>query len=142
MTRRSLLDAQRNEPLHEALRWVNAAFVGDPQDVRTWPTLDPLSPHARAVVAFADAAGITDPTATLMNNLAQLLDAKSSLGEAEPLMRRALAIALEFERQTGFEHPHQQLFSTNYRTLLQEVGKSDSEIEAALAALAHGKNGE
>ncbi len=67
VTRRSL----RNDPgqglLTEALRWVNAAFVGEPQDVRTWPVLDPLTPHARAVVAFADTEGITEPTARLMN---------------------------------------------------------------------------
>ena len=47
--------------LTEALRWINAAFVGDPQDVRTWPVLDPLAPHARAVTAHADAAGSPSP---------------------------------------------------------------------------------
>ncbi len=111
VTRRSLANDPGQGPLNEALRWVNAAFVGNPQDVRTWPTLDPLAPHARAVVSFADAAGITDPTATLMNNLALLLKATNRLAEAEPLMRRALAIFLEFTRRTGHEQPYQQVVS-------------------------------
>jgi len=53
-----------------------------------------------------------------LNNLARLLHATNRLGEAEPLMRRALAILLEFERGTGYEHPHRQLVSVNYRSLL------------------------
>jgi tetratricopeptide (TPR) repeat protein len=221
VTRRSLGD--RQETLIEALRWVNAAFKGDPQDVRTWPTLDPLGPHARAVVTFADAADIADPTARLMNQLGQLFDAKALLAEAEPLMRRALDIDeqsfgaihpnvairlnnlatlllatsrlaeaeplmrraldideqslgslhpnvstdlnnlaqlllatnrlaeteplmrraldifLEFERLTGYEHPHQAAISKNYEAILRELGKSDAEIEAAMGE-ARGKN--
>ncbi|HEY4593091.1 MAG TPA: restriction endonuclease, partial [Thermoanaerobaculia bacterium] len=62
VTRRSLRngpgDGVMKEVLDEALRWIDDAFVGDPQDVRTWPILDPFAPHARAVVKYADAAGI------------------------------------------------------------------------------------
>ncbi len=49
VTRRSLDAAASRQRVTEALGWVNAAFDGDPQDVRTWPRLDPLAPHARAV---------------------------------------------------------------------------------------------
>ena len=38
-----------------ALEWVIAAFKGDPQDVRSWPGLDPLAAHALAVADRADA---------------------------------------------------------------------------------------
>ncbi|PYQ60642.1 MAG: tetratricopeptide repeat protein, partial [Acidobacteria bacterium] len=96
VTRLSLRNGPGSRPmkktLSEALSWVNAAFVGDPQDVRAWPTLDPLVPHTRAAVLYADAAGIADPTARLMNELAQLLYVKSLLSEAEPLMRRVVTI--------------------------------------------------
>jgi hypothetical protein len=154
--------------------------VGDPNDVRTWPVLRPLSPHAQAVSSFADAAGITNPTARLMNqlvillkatnrlreaeplmarvvqiyeaslggnhpnvavalnNLAQLLQDTNRLGEAEPLMCRALGIVLEFERRHGFEHPHKQDALIAYRVILQETGKSPSEIEAEIAELEAG----
>ena len=47
VTRRSLDAEHRLRALSEALGWVNAAFTGDPEDVRTWPKLEPLAPHAR-----------------------------------------------------------------------------------------------
>ncbi len=107
VTRRSLRRNSDTEPLSEilseALRWVNAAFTGDPKDVRTWPVLDPLAPHVGAVVLFANTADIADPTTRLMNRLAQLRFAKYLLGDAEPLMRRALEID---ERTFGKGHPN------------------------------------
>ena len=65
-------EARRGEALREALEWVNAAFVGDPEDVRSWPVLDPLAPHALAVAQRADEAGIVEPTARLFNVLGVL----------------------------------------------------------------------
>jgi tetratricopeptide (TPR) repeat protein len=124
VTRRSLRngpgDGLTTEILGEALRWVNAAFVGDPQDVRAWPTLDRLASHARAVIMYADAAGIADPTARLMNQLAQLLYAKSLLGEAEPLMRRALAIE---EKSFGAKNPNVAIRLNNLAQLLQATNR-------------------
>ncbi len=79
--------------LRVALAWVDAAFVGDPDDIRNWPLLEPLAPHARAVAAYADAAGIADPTGRLLNDIGVLLLVKARYAEAEPLLRRALAIA-------------------------------------------------
>jgi tetratricopeptide (TPR) repeat protein len=209
----------RKPSLLAALRWVDDAFVGDPQDVRSWPTLDPLAPHAGAVVAFADQAEITDPTTRLMNqlaglyhfralsslaepllrralaikeksfgaehpevatglnNLAQLLESTNRLAEAEPLMRRALAIdekslgaehpdvardlnnlarllqatnrlaeaeplmrraweiTVNCQARTGFEYPSLSVQRENYRLLLMEMGRSESEIEASLGAM-------
>ncbi len=113
VTRRSLANDPGQGPLNEALRWVNAAFVGNPQDVRTWPTLDPLAPHARAVVSFADTAGITDPTARLMSQVGVLLSTKALQAEAEPLMRRALAID---EPSFGAEHPKVAIRLNNGRS--------------------------
>jgi tetratricopeptide (TPR) repeat protein len=137
VTRRSLGNGLDNGLmkgiLGEALRWVNAAFTGDPNDVRTWSTLDPLAPHARAVVLYADAAGIADPTDQLMNNLAQLLGAKSLLGEAEPLMRRALAID---EKSFGVEHPEVATSLNNLAQLLQatnRLGEAEPLMRRALA---------
>jgi hypothetical protein len=50
VTRRSLDPGERLRALREALAWVDAAFTGDPGDVRSWPTLESLAPHAQAVV--------------------------------------------------------------------------------------------
>jgi tetratricopeptide (TPR) repeat protein len=124
VTRLSLKNGPENEPLTEilgeALRWVNAAFVGTSYDVRTWPTLAPLASHARAVVLHADAVGITDPTAHLMNQLGNLLYAKSLLSEAEPLMRRALEID---EERFGKAHPDVAIRLHNLALLLQATNR-------------------
>ena len=66
-----------------------------------------------------------------LNNLALLLQATNRLGEAEPLMRRALAIFLAFQRDTGHAHPHRDAAIANYRGLLAAMGKTEAEIDAA-----------
>ena len=67
VTRRSLRDDPEHRALTDALNWIDAAFVGNPRDVRTWPTLDPLVPHARAAAGHGDQAAIAESTAQLMN---------------------------------------------------------------------------
>ena len=83
--RRAMGEERRSQALREALEWVNAAFVGDPDDVRNWPILDPLAPHALAVARNADAAEIAEPTGRLFNELGILFHAKADYAEAEPL---------------------------------------------------------
>lgn len=92
IARRNQREDPAQDPLIEALNWVNDAFVGNPQDVRSWPILDPLAPHALAVATWADEAGIAEPTAFLLAQLGALLYQKGLYTEAELLMRRALAI--------------------------------------------------
>jgi hypothetical protein len=102
VTRRSLDAAASRRRVTEALGWVDAAFDGDPGDVRTWALLDPLAPHAQKVTRQADAAGIVEPTARLMNQLGMLFHCKSLHTQAEPLMRRALAMG---QASFGPDHP-------------------------------------
>jgi len=115
---------QRKDPatsqLEPALRWLDAAFQGDAQDVRTWLVLDPLAAHAQAVAGFADAAGLADPTARLMNQLGVLLKSKAAYAEAEPLMRRALAIA---EATYGPDHPNVATALNNLAGLLKTTNR-------------------
>jgi tetratricopeptide (TPR) repeat protein len=113
VTRRSVIDRTQNRRLIEALCWIDKAFVGDPEDVRTWPKLDPIAPHARAVVEYADTKAIAGPTFRLMNQLGTLLDTKALYAEAEPLMRRALSIA-----EKSFEPDH-----NNISTLLNNLAQ-------------------
>ncbi len=114
--------SQRADPvaLAEALEWVNAAFLDDPQDVRTWPTLDPLAPHALTVARFADEGGLADQTAWLLNQLGALLWAKALHFEAEPLMRSALAIA---EKSYGPDHPTVAILLSNLAAFLQTTNR-------------------
>jgi len=96
--RRRMDEAHRREMLQAALEWLDSAFVGEPNDARSWQVLDPLAPHALAIMGIADAAQITEPTGRLMNSLGILQSAKARLQEAEPLYRRALAIGAAIYR--------------------------------------------
>lgn len=105
---------QRDDParalLAESLGWI------DPEDVRDWPVLEPLAPHAKTVALHADAAGITEPTSRLLNQVGVLLLTKAQHAEAEPLMCWALAID---EQSSGTEHPEVATALNNLTPLLQ-----------------------
>ena len=132
-TRRGMTEERRKESLREALGWVNVAFVGDPQDVQSWPVLDPLAPHALVVAKQADEATITEPTASLFDRLATLLQQKARYAEAEPLFRRALAID---EASYGPDRPEvatdlNKLASLLYAT--NRLGEAEPLFRRALA---------
>jgi tetratricopeptide (TPR) repeat protein len=120
VTRRSLDAAASQQRVTEALGWVNTAFAGDPDDVRTWTRLDPLAPHAMSVAQRADAAEIAEPSARLMNDLGLLLAQKSLHAQAEPLFRRALAID---EASLGFDHRAVAIPLNNLASLLTETNR-------------------
>ena len=103
VTRRGLeKEARGKARLVEALEWVDAAFEGNPQDVRSWPVLDPLAEHAVAVAEYAEAAAIGEPTARLMGALDMLFDAKAQYVRAERMSRAALRLV---EASRGKDHP-------------------------------------
>jgi tetratricopeptide (TPR) repeat protein len=122
--RRAMGEECRMPTLREALEWVDAAFAGDAQDVRYWPILDPLAPHALAVARHADQAEIAEPTARLFNDLGVLFDIKADYAEAETLKRRALAI---FETSLGPDHPN---VATNLNNLAQLLHATNRLAEA------------
>ena len=118
--RRAMSGERRPQALREALEWVNAAFVGDADDVRNWPILDPLAPHALAVARRANETEIGGPTARLLNQLGILLCAKVDYTEAEPLYRRALAID---EKSYGPDHPGVAIRLNNLAWLLRDTNR-------------------
>jgi tetratricopeptide (TPR) repeat protein len=120
VTRRGLGQEERRRRLVEALAWLNDAFAGDPKDVRTWPRLDPLAPHAQVIVGHADDAEISEPTGRLMNALGLLTQSKARYDDAEPLCRRALAIA---ERSCGPDHPNVAARLNDLASLLQDTNR-------------------
>jgi tetratricopeptide (TPR) repeat protein len=120
VTRRSLDAPRSRQRVTEALGWVNTAFDGDPEDVRSWPRLDPLAPHARSATEWADRERIATPTRRLMNDLGVLLYSKSLHVQAEPLYRRALAIA---EASFGPDHPSVASRLGNLAQLLADINQ-------------------
>ena len=83
-----------------------------------------------AVAAYADEAGISDPTTRLLNDTG-LLYTKALYADAEPLLRRALRI---FVASLGSEHPNSQRVRGNTIALLQAMDKGDDEIADCLAS--------
>jgi tetratricopeptide (TPR) repeat protein len=76
---------------------------------------------ARVVTIFESSLGEQHPNvAVALNNLAQLLQATNRLGEAEPLMRRALAID---EQSFGATHPNVARHLNNLAQLLKATNR-------------------
>jgi tetratricopeptide (TPR) repeat protein len=135
--RRAMTNERRALALKEALEWVNAAFAGAPDDVRSWPALDPLAPHALAVAHAADGAEIAEPTARLFNELGLLFDAKADYAEAERLYRRGLAIE---EKSYGPGHPAVAPHLNNLGNLLRETNRAYEAEPLIRRALAINEN--
>ena len=118
--RRAMTAERRAEALREALGWVNAAFLGDSDDVRSWPVLDPLAPHALAVARRADEAGIAEPTGRLFNQLAVLSRRK----RATPRPSRSFDARWRSSRRAlGPDHPHVAADLNNLADLLRETNR-------------------
>ncbi len=133
VTRVALDEATESARLTEALRWVDAAFEGDPQDWRTWAALDPLAPHAEAVAQAADAACIAVPTSQIMRQVGLLFNKKALHARAEPLYRRALALD---ETTFGPDHPNVANACAHLGRLLHDtnrLGEAEQLLRRALA---------
>ena len=117
---RQQADDPKHLRLQEMLAWLNAGFVGDPMDVRDWPVLEPLTPHALALVQYADVRDIADPTGRLINQLGLLFLTKALYDQAEPLMRQALSID---EASYGQDHPNVARDLNNLAQLLQDTNR-------------------
>ena len=129
ITRERLTTEQRQTTLNAMLTAINAYTPTESYDVRTWPILEPLRPHLTATIEFADNAGITEPTTRLLSVMGELLHAKALFTEAEPLMRRALAID---EQSYGAKHPDVARDLNNLALLLQATNRL-AEAEPLMA---------
>lgn len=90
----------------------------------------------RALAIDEHSFGPMHPTVAIhLNNLALLLQVSNRPTEAEPLMRRNVMILVDFASRTGHDHPYLQAAFRNYASLLQAMGKTEAEIQAALASL-------
>jgi hypothetical protein len=74
--------------------------------------------------------------ATALNNLVTLMYVTHRLAEAEPLMRRALVILLQFTHATGHKHPELRKDFGNYRQLLQAQHLTAAQVQTRLAEAA------
>lgn len=133
VTRERQNGEERDQSLRAMLEILNQADAGDPQDVKSWPIWDLVRPHLSMLTTHADLYGITEPTARLMNRLGVLLLAKASYAEAEPLMKRALAID---EASYGPAHPDVARDLNNLAMLLQPTNRLEEAEPLMRRALA------
>jgi len=115
-------EGHRRDWLDKAVELVDAHTPFDSDDVRTWPAMDLVRPHAARIVSEADQAGITEPTARLMNQLGLFLEAKALYAEAEPMYRRTLEIN---EAARGMQDPVVAACLNNLAQLLQATNRLD-----------------
>jgi len=117
-------EGQAEDAAALALTLVADAFPGgdsdkDPLDVRSWPVCAALRAHALSVLQTAPETGtVAEKTSRLLNHLALYLNARAEHLEAEPLMRRALAID---EKAYGPDHPDVARDLNNLAQLLQDT---------------------
>ena len=115
-----------------ALAWINGQYRGNPGDVRTWPLLLPLTPHAIAAANAGADRNIPEPSGRMLNQAALLLNARADHRGAEPLMRRALTID---EASFGRDHPDVAIDLNNLAQLLQatnRLGEAEPLMRRAL----------
>jgi tetratricopeptide (TPR) repeat protein len=105
-----------------ALNLVNDYAPSDSDDVRTWPILNVLRPHAETIARTADEADIKDPTSRLMSVLDSYLSAKGLYPQAEYFSRRALVID---ENSFGPDHPEVATDLNNLAELLRATNRLD-----------------
>jgi tetratricopeptide (TPR) repeat protein len=126
-------EIKQREWLILAIRLLDQSKPGNPDDVRTWPRWERLQPHMSWAVERAQTMGDPDPTTALLNHLGQLLREKALYTEAEPLLRRALAID---EASYGPEHPDVARDLNNLALVLQatsRLGEAEPLMRRALA---------
>ena len=102
VTRAAMSDANRGNSLNQAVSWLDSAFVGDPQDVRSWPIIAPLFTHSVGVVEMTDEGDCSYSVAHLMDRCGQLCLFRAQYSMAESLIARALHTA---EVCTDSEYP-------------------------------------
>lgn len=107
------------DELNLLLESVNRFSPARPSDPGTWEVWNLLRPHAEALLARTEALSIPD-VSLLAARLGAFLWAKDLLGEAEPLMRRALALD---ETLFGREHPYVAIQLNNLALMLQDGGR-------------------
>ncbi|HEY0553890.1 MAG TPA: tetratricopeptide repeat protein, partial [Thermoanaerobaculia bacterium] len=113
-------EERKRDWIERALRLVDDFSPRSPWDVRTWPVWDLLRPHSTRLVKTADDVGIAHPTARQMAQLSSLLQAKGLYEEAEPWIRRALALN---EASYGPEHSEVSACLNNLAQLLQATNR-------------------
>ncbi len=125
--------AQGSKLVELLLRRLAERLPVEADDVRAWPAMNAFKPHIEAIAAFSNDYGIVEPTGLLLSQLGIFLSAKAIYHEAEPMLRRSLAID---EQIYGTEHTKVVPHLNNLATLLyatSRFGEAEPLMRRALA---------
>ncbi len=115
--------SERSQWISLGVRIVNAVMPENTDDVRTWGIVEPLRPHAQSLLSMAEEYVVAvNETSRLMSQLGVYFLKKALFVEAEPLLRRALAID---ETSLGSEHPNVATHLNNLAQLLQATNRPE-----------------
>jgi tetratricopeptide (TPR) repeat protein len=120
VARRNQTNDDHDRCVATALRWVDKGIPFDTHDVRFWPIVEQLTPHALAIAAEADRREIAGPTARLMNQLGAFFWSRAEWSQAERMMRRVVSI---FEKSLGPDHPNVATALNNLAELLKATNR-------------------
>ncbi len=127
VTRDNLDEAARDQALGALFPWLFAVNTGmNASDVRCWPQLLPLLPHALLLFERTSDCGPYPRQTDVYNEYATLLQALARYSEAELIFRRALA---HDEGSHGPDHPVVAIRLNNLALLLRETNRL-TEAEA------------
>ncbi|MBK8038991.1 MAG: tetratricopeptide repeat protein [Verrucomicrobiaceae bacterium] len=113
-------DAERTTALAMGIQLLAENDLGSPLDVRTWKKWTPLQPHAFFLVTHAPNEPALERLSWILNELGELCYTKALHIQAEPLMRRALAID---EASFGKDHPEVGTRLNNLAELLRVTNR-------------------
>ncbi|MHC5061440.1 MAG: tetratricopeptide repeat protein [Planctomycetota bacterium] len=122
VVRGRIAEGQRKDWMEAALWIVNDYTPNESNDVRTWPIMDVIRPHAEVIAQTADEAEISEPTSRLMSVLGEYLRAKGLYDDAEYWTRRTLEIQ---EESRGPDDPIVAICLNNLAQLLKDTNRLD-----------------
>ena len=124
----------RSSSFLSALQWLAERLPSPDFDVAGWAMWGRLGPHLEALIQKAESFRLEDDSVALIcAQYGSLLYREARHAEAEPLMRRALAID---EKSYGTEHPNVARDLNNLAQLLQDtnrLGEAEPLMRRALA---------
>ena len=114
-------DETRGSSFLSALQWLAESLPSTEFDVADWAVWVRLGPHLEGVIQKAESLGLENKNVALIcAQYGGLLYMQARHAEAEPLMKRALAID---EKSYGPEHPRVAIRLNNLALLLKDTNR-------------------
>jgi len=133
VTRNRMSEQEKTSSLDGALASIQAALPSPEWDVKGWKLWEQLASHCWTLLDRLRNHALEPKATRMMNELARWFKNRAEHGEAEPLMRRALAID---ENNFGSEHLDVARDLNNLALLLRETSRfaeAESLMRRALA---------